>query len=181
METGPERDAAASGRDTAARARDDAARLRRTAADHRDAEAARRDRRSREVHDDGDPGFPDRFLAGRDVDDAAGDRADALEDEQHARRDRQRASDDRQAAADERVRATRAADLAQREIAALREDGDTQTVIGQATGLLMAQRGIGADDALDLLMRESQERNVPLRDIARAHLGHVQPRRHVDL
>jgi GAF domain-containing protein len=42
----------------------------------------------------------------------------------------------------------------------------SRDVIGQAKGVLMAQRKITADDAFDLLRRASQHRNVKLRDLA---------------
>jgi AmiR/NasT family two-component response regulator len=41
-----------------------------------------------------------------------------------------------------------------------------RTVIGQAQGLLMAEHGITADEAFDLLVSTSQSMNVKLRDIA---------------
>jgi hypothetical protein len=44
---------------------------------------------------------------------------------------------------------------------------DTRDVIGQAKGILMARRGIGADEAFDILRRASQELNVKLVDLAR--------------
>ena len=81
-----ERDELARARDDAADAREDAAQLRRQRAPGRDQGAVERDRRSRAMHDDGNPGFPNRFLSARDVDGSAGDRADALDDEHHAQR-----------------------------------------------------------------------------------------------
>jgi GAF domain-containing protein len=43
---------------------------------------------------------------------------------------------------------------------------DSRAVIDQARGVLMAQRGISAEQALEELSRESQNTNVKLRDIA---------------
>jgi AmiR/NasT family two-component response regulator len=44
---------------------------------------------------------------------------------------------------------------------------DSRDVIGQAKGILMARRGINADDAFELLRRTSQELNTKLVEIAR--------------
>ncbi|GLW89302.1 GAF and ANTAR domain-containing protein [Actinokineospora globicatena] len=49
----------------------------------------------------------------------------------------------------------------------LREALDTRDVIGQAKGILMVRRGIGADEAFDTLRRTSQNINVKLRDLAK--------------
>ena len=64
-----------------------------------------------------------------------------------------------------------AEDLAQ--LATLREALATRDVIGQAKGMLMAIRHIGADEAFDLLRRTSQDENVKLHEVARrvAELG----------
>jgi transcriptional regulator with GAF, ATPase, and Fis domain len=43
----------------------------------------------------------------------------------------------------------------------------TRDIIGQAKGILMAQRGVTEDEAFDTLRRASQRMNVKLRDIAR--------------
>ncbi|GLZ41978.1 GAF and ANTAR domain-containing protein [Actinokineospora sp. NBRC 105648] len=48
----------------------------------------------------------------------------------------------------------------------LRDALDSRDVIGQAKGILMARRGIGADEAFDTLRRTSQNINVKLRDLA---------------
>ncbi len=42
----------------------------------------------------------------------------------------------------------------------------TRTVIGQATGLLMAQEGLSSEEAFQKLVHVSQTANVKLRDIA---------------
>jgi len=49
----------------------------------------------------------------------------------------------------------------------LRRAVDSRDVIGQAKGILMQRRGIGADEAFDLLRRASQELNIKLADLAR--------------
>ncbi|WP_035303370.1 GAF and ANTAR domain-containing protein [Actinokineospora inagensis] len=49
----------------------------------------------------------------------------------------------------------------------LRAALDTRDVIGQAKGILMARRGIDADEAFDTLRRTSQNINVKLRDLAK--------------
>lgn len=161
-----ERDALADARDDLADGREAAALARREQAAARDVAASVRDRRSREKHDDGDPGFADRFLSARDVDASAGDRADALTDERSAREDRRRSREDRSRAADDRDAAETAAVATSREVAGLREALDRRTVIGQAQGLLMAQHGVTADEAFALLVQASQRRNVKVRDIA---------------
>jgi GAF domain-containing protein len=48
----------------------------------------------------------------------------------------------------------------------LRRAIESRDVIGQAKGILMQRRGIGADEAFDLLRRFSQELNVKLADVA---------------
>ena len=48
----------------------------------------------------------------------------------------------------------------------LQEAIGSRSVIEQAKGVLMAREGIDADDAFALLRRESQNRNVKLRDLA---------------
>ena len=173
-----ERDALADARDGVADEREVAAAERRERAAGRDVAASQRDRRSRRAHDDGDPGFPDRFMSGRDVDASAGDRADALgeeraarEDRQQSREDRQRASDDRDAAAAD---ARDTAEAAAAEAAGLREGMESRTVIGQAQGLLMARLGITADEAFARLVRESQARNIKVREVARSLVEDAQ-------
>lgn len=161
-----ERDALADARDDAADARDAAALTRRERAAARDLAASERDRRTRLVHDDVDPGFPDRFMSARDVDASAGDRADAMTDERRAREDRQRSREDRRRAAGHRDAAARAAHAAAEEAADLRERLQSRPVIGQAQGLLMAEHGITADEALDLLVEAARTSNVELRDVA---------------
>jgi hypothetical protein len=44
---------------------------------------------------------------------------------------------------------------------------ESQPVIEQAKGILMAQLGCTAEDAFDMLRVESQRSNIPVRDIAR--------------
>ncbi|GAA4398687.1 GAF and ANTAR domain-containing protein [Actinomadura verrucosospora] len=52
------------------------------------------------------------------------------------------------------------------QMANLRRALDTRTVIGQATGILMARRGLDADKAFELLSRTSQNLNVRLGSLA---------------
>lgn len=42
----------------------------------------------------------------------------------------------------------------------------SRTVIGQATGILMARRGLTADQAFEVLRRASQNRNIKLKNLA---------------
>lgn len=53
-----------------------------------------------------------------------------------------------------------------RRVDGLRAANDTRALIGQAQGVLMAQRKITADAAFALLREASQRRNVKLRDLA---------------
>jgi hypothetical protein len=48
----------------------------------------------------------------------------------------------------------------------LRQAVESHTVIGQATGVLMARRGLTADQAFDVLKRTSQNRNIKLSRLA---------------
>ncbi|WP_285622186.1 ANTAR domain-containing protein [Actinoallomurus iriomotensis] len=56
---------------------------------------------------------------------------------------------------------------ANRTIVSLRKALWTRTVIGQVTGIIMAQRGLTADGAFEALARASQHRNVKLAELAR--------------
>jgi GAF domain-containing protein len=62
----------------------------------------------------------------------------------------------------------------------LQEALTSRAVIDQAKGILMAQRGVGADEAFDILRTASQGQNRKLRDLAqelvdRAVKGHGEP------
>lgn len=46
----------------------------------------------------------------------------------------------------------------------------SRTLIGQATGLLMAQEGPSSEEAFQKLVHVSQTSNVKLRDIAQRHV-----------
>lgn len=52
----------------------------------------------------------------------------------------------------------------------LEEGLKTRTMIGQATGLLMAQEGLTSDEAFQKLVKVSQTSNVKLRDIAQRYV-----------
>jgi AmiR/NasT family two-component response regulator len=43
---------------------------------------------------------------------------------------------------------------------------ESRTLIGQATGILMARRGLTADQAFEVLSRTSQNRNIKLARLA---------------
>lgn len=143
------RDEQASQRDVQARDRD-------SQAAQRDRQALGRDTRERSSSDDGDAGFPARFLSAGDRDDAAGDRADALRDRNDARRDREHAAAERE------------------HVSIGTSDGDRdfqqaleeRAVIGQAQGLLMGDMGLTPDEAFDVLRFESQSRNLGVREVA---------------
>jgi GAF domain-containing protein len=55
----------------------------------------------------------------------------------------------------------------------LRQAIDSRDVIGQAKGVLMARRGITADEAFAILRQASQDINVKLRDVAASVAAHV--------
>lgn len=52
----------------------------------------------------------------------------------------------------------------------LEEGLNTRTMIGQATGILMAQEGLTSDEAFKKLVQVSQHANVKLRDIAQRYV-----------
>lgn len=57
-------------------------------------------------------------------------------------------------------------DAARRQVEQLEEGLQTRTVIGQATGLLMAQEGLTSQEAFQKLVAISQNANIKLREIA---------------
>ncbi|GAB3387452.1 ANTAR domain-containing protein [Amycolatopsis echigonensis] len=61
---------------------------------------------------------------------------------------------------------TEAVERAELREAQLRRALDSRDVIGQAKGILMHRRGIGADEAFDLLRETSQQLNVKLAELA---------------
>lgn len=67
---------------------------------------------------------------------------------------------------------TEAVELAGLREAQLRRALDSRDVIGQAKGILMQRRGIGADEAFDLLRKTSQQLNVKLAELAATLAGH---------
>lgn len=71
---------------------------------------------------------------------------------------------------------TRAVTLAELERTHLRRAIDSRDVIGQAKGILMARRGVSAEEAFDILRRTSQDLNVKL-----AELAHTLATRHGEL
>jgi AmiR/NasT family two-component response regulator len=56
------------------------------------------------------------------------------------------------------------------QVAQLNEALASRTMIGQATGLLMAQEGLTSEEAFQRLVKVSQASNVRLRDIARRYV-----------
>jgi AmiR/NasT family two-component response regulator len=52
--------------------------------------------------------------------------------------------------------------------AQLRRAIDSRDVIGQAKGVIMARRGVPADEAFEILRRTSQELNVKLVELAKS-------------
>jgi GAF domain-containing protein len=61
---------------------------------------------------------------------------------------------------------TEAVDAATLQAEQLRRAINSRDVIGQAKGILMARRGLSADEAFDLLRRSSQDLNVKLVELA---------------
>jgi hypothetical protein len=60
------------------------------------------------------------------------------------------------------------------EAANLRKALETRTVIGQATGILMARRRISADEAFEVLVRVSQDHNIKLARLAEIFARHPE-------
>jgi GAF domain-containing protein len=56
------------------------------------------------------------------------------------------------------------------QVGQLEEGLQTRTMIGQATGLLMAQEGLSSEEAFQKLVHVSQNANVKLRDIAERYV-----------
>jgi hypothetical protein len=52
-------------------------------------------------------------------------------------------------------------------IAQLHDAVESRTIIGQATGIIMARRRCGPDEALNVLIKISNDRNIKLREVAR--------------
>ncbi len=52
-------------------------------------------------------------------------------------------------------------------IAQLHDAIESRTIIGQATGIIMAQRRCSPDEALNVLIKISNQRNIKLREVAR--------------
>jgi transcriptional regulator with GAF, ATPase, and Fis domain len=68
---------------------------------------------------------------------------------------------------------TERARSAEREITGLRTAMKTRADIDQAKGIIMAMRGISADDAFALLSEQSQNRNIKVSEIASAMIESV--------
>jgi hypothetical protein len=145
---------------------DDRADLRDQEADHRDVKASARTRRARALADDNDPGFPDRYAAAVDRDDAVGDRGDARVDRKAAAESRRRAAAHRKRAADERLASMQAAKIARTTIDELRNALDTEKLIAQGIGLLMARDALTYAEAFRLLSTMSRDAHRTLHDVA---------------
>lgn len=65
---------------------------------------------------------------------------------------------------------TRALMAKETQVDQLEEGLQSRTMIGQATGLLMAQEGLSSDEAFQKLVHVSQTANVKLRDIAQRYV-----------
>lgn len=145
----------AANRTALAAARDVRAQARDSAAEVRDGRASHRDQRARVVTHDADPGCAERFMAAGDRDDAAGDRADALADRRAAGRDLQELV----AGGASPLRGIQDGPSFHRAL----EDRGT---IGIAQGLLMAGLRVTADQAFEVLLKESLSSNRRMGDVA---------------
>ncbi|WP_378741310.1 ANTAR domain-containing protein [Nocardia brasiliensis] len=67
---------------------------------------------------------------------------------------------------------THATEIADLRHTQLRKAIDSRDVIGQAKGILMARRGLTAEQAFDLLRRTSQDLNIKLSDLAATLVNH---------
>jgi hypothetical protein len=76
------------------------------------------------------------------------------------------------AAARDRARSEETLAKVRTEATNLHKALETRTVIGQATGILMARRGLTADEAFNVLSRASQHHNVKLVQLARLLAEH---------
>jgi GAF domain-containing protein len=66
--------------------------------------------------------------------------------------------------------------LSQEEVVAqLNEAISSRAVIGQATGIIMAQRRCSSEEAMDALIKISNDRNIKLRDVARVMVEAFAP------
>jgi hypothetical protein len=65
------------------------------------------------------------------------------------------------------IAATDAVTRSELQAAHLRKAIDSRDVIGQAKGIIMARRGVSAEEAFDVLRRTSQDLNVKLAELAR--------------
>ena len=52
-------------------------------------------------------------------------------------------------------------------ISQLHDAMESRAIVGQATGIIMAQRRCGPDEALNVLIKISNDRNIKLREVAR--------------
>lgn len=141
----------------------------------RDKRSSDRDVAARNHDSDRDRGFADRWHSAVDRDESAGDRADSFDDRGDAGGARDRARANRERSARDRGDATTSAKQQDDTIAHLERAAASRTVIGQAMGLLMAQRALSSDDAFTELVRLSQASNVKLRDVAAALVQNAQP------
>lgn len=134
------RDEAAAARDAAATARDRAAETRRSADEHQSTA-------QHAVDDDLD-----------------------REDDRQALTDRHASRQDRLDAAAERGEAEASLSTARASEQAALAGLESRTVIGQAQGLLMAHHEVPAHEAFQLLVTESQRRNLKLRTVAAGYV-----------
>ncbi|MDI6626560.1 MAG: GAF and ANTAR domain-containing protein [Rhodococcus sp. (in: high G+C Gram-positive bacteria)] len=68
---------------------------------------------------------------------------------------------------------SRRSEVAQTEVDGLQEAMKTRAYIEQAKGIIMAARGISAEDAFAVLSEQSQNTNVKVTDVARRLIGSV--------
>jgi AmiR/NasT family two-component response regulator len=158
-------DAIADVRDDQASLDDQAAAVRDRAAEARDDRAARRDATAHDARSV--PAFTaDRRQARSDREEAAADRAEAVDDRGRARRDRKTARQGRQRASEDRNAATTTVAGLKMLLARAEENSEDMLLIGQAQGMLMDRRGLGASEALLEVCAQAGRDHSELREAA---------------
>jgi hypothetical protein len=164
-----ERSEAAKAADMVAQIRDHLAREDDAAANARDATATIRDDEA--VHrEQSDAGHP---ATGELLESAASDRTGSVKDRGRARHDREAAHEDRKRASDDRDAATAALAGHDKEYDRLEMHADDMLLVGQAQGVLMQARGIGAAEALLEIFTRASDDNTGLRVAAQNIISDV--------
>ena len=168
------RDQAAEADDAAADVRDQLAKSDETAANERDRDAEVRDevadRRDQAAADPLVPNPPAavvRRRAAEDRQDSAADRDGAVGDRSHARRHRKISRADRERAAGDRSAARDDVTKLKALLVEAEDNTEDMLLIGQAQGILMAERGLDSTAALLELCAQATHSQIELGDAAR--------------